>query len=205
MPFLVFEGIDGSGKTTLIQELLKRIQDNPYKCHVFRAPGSTNLGERLRALVLDPTIDVCSESQVFLFLASFSQLITEIKEILRKNELVILDRFFYSTIAYQVYGLKLTKKLIPAIEQSSLNVTPDLVFHLDLSLEEANRRRESHAKDRFESKELAFFERVTEGYKEMQSIYDFTVVDANKPLEEVTESVLEILEKLGVYNDRSNR
>src|ERR1043165_8810424 len=108
MPLIVFEGIDGCGKTTQVEHLTARLKDGGIAFRHLREPGGTELGERQRALLLDPATKACPTAELFGYLQARSQLCHEvIAPTLAAGGLIILDRFYHSTLAYQAYGLGL--------------------------------------------------------------------------------------------------
>ena len=133
--FLTFEGIDGSGKSTQINLLEKKLisEDIPYV--VFREPGGTKLSEKIREILLDRNnINLCATSESLLFVAARTQLMSEkIKPALEKNQFVICDRFADSTVAYQGYGRGVSVQYLEELNNfGTFNIVPDLTILLDI-------------------------------------------------------------------------
>lgn len=192
--FIVLEGGEGSGKSAQM-ERLKRIL--PEGTIFTRDPGGVETGEDIRRLVLSKEArGIDPSTELLLFLAARAQLIAElIAPALESGRMVVCDRFILSTIAYQVYGrqkmeyLPLVKSVFASVHQGCI---PDVTLFLDVSprigLERAHSRLE--APNRFDEEAIQFHERVREGYKKHLGDYGTPlVVDADKPLEEVWQSV----------------
>ncbi|MBN2732111.1 MAG: dTMP kinase, partial [Balneolaceae bacterium] len=137
--FITFEGIDGSGKSTQIALLRNKLLEEGHKVTVFREPGGTEVSEKIRALLLNPDFDIHPVTELLLFSSARAQLISEkVRPLLNKNEVVILDRFYDSTTAYQGYGRSsLPLQDIHRLNKiASHNIVPDITFYLKISLEE---------------------------------------------------------------------
>lgn len=165
---ITFEGIDGSGKSTQISLLKERLIELGHKVEVFREPGGTDVSEMIRGMLLNPELDIDPVTELLLFSSARSQLVAEkVQPLLKKNVIVILDRFYDSTTAYQGFGRK--SMPIEQIHQinaaATHNLVPDFTFYLRLSLEEAAERTKSFEKDRMELSGDSFFERVFEGFE----------------------------------------
>jgi dTMP kinase len=181
---LSFEGIDGCGKTTQINLLKERLEDEQHDVVVYREPGGTELSEQIRAMLLDGE-DMHPVTEMLLFSAARSQLIAQrVQPDLEAGRIVILDRFYDSTTAYQGYG----RDQIPLEQIQQLNhlashqQVPDLTFYLKLELEEARRRTADHEKDRMEKADDAFYLRVIKGFDTLAKQEDrFVTIDATLP------------------------
>jgi dTMP kinase len=175
--FLTLEGLDFSGKSTQADRLLMRLarsrQDEPHRWPpvVFlRDPGGTPLSERLRDVLLDRAhLAMHERTELLLFEASRAQLVEQvIRPALRRGDLVVCDRFYDSTTAYQGYG-----RGLPLEEVMRLNMVatgelrPDLTLLFDVPVDEVERRRRAAGvdADRMESAGRAFYERVRAGYR----------------------------------------
>ncbi|NNE46532.1 MAG: dTMP kinase [Rhodothermales bacterium] len=194
MPLITFEGIDGSGKGTQIRLLRKRCQALGVDSTVFREPGGTLLSERVRPLLLDPALHVEPLAELLLFSAARSQLCEEkIRPLLAEGAVVILDRFYDSTVAYQGGGRQIGD--FDWLSEFNRRVTgglePDRTYYLRVTLEVAARRRRHREEDRLESGGEAFFERVEAAYERIaRENHDRVVsIDGNGPPEEVADAV----------------
>lgn len=167
--FITFEGLDFSGKSTQIQLLSTRLKEAGHNPLVVREPGGTPIGEAIRAILLDPANNALTEaSELFLFEASRSQLVAEvIRPALQEGRIVLCDRYYDSTTAYQGYGRGLPLELLTAMNAfATENVVPILTFFLDIPLEEIERRIQvaKLSRDRMEANTREFYERVRNGY-----------------------------------------
>ena len=162
--FITFEGIDGSGKSTLIDLLAAEMKKQKLKFRKLREPGDTPLGESLRTL-LTTHKSITPLSELALFIAARAQLVQDvIKPALDKGEHIICDRYADSTLAYQGYGRGLDKSLIKRMNAAATQgIVPDLTCLLDLPVEQAAKRRSLNL-DRIERENRAFHERVRNGY-----------------------------------------
>jgi len=172
VPFITFEGVEGCGKSTQLRLLDERLRAAGRDVRATREPGGTPLGERLRALLLDgarPPLDPIAEW--LLFEADRRQHLAEvIRPALAAGAWVLCDRFSDSTEAYQSAGRGLDAAFIDAVDgRVREGVRPDLTLLYDLDAAEglARARRRDARKDRFESEELAFHERVRRRFLEI--------------------------------------
>lgn len=167
---ITFEGIDGCGKTTQIENLLDYLEKRKLKVTVFREPGGTDLSEKIRDLLLHEPVNMDFRTELLLFSAARSQLIIEkVVPRLRNGEIVILDRYYDSTVAYQGYGrssididhIHFLNKL------ATHNTVPDITFYLKITPEVASERTKNNRKDRMERAGSDFFSRVKKGYDKL--------------------------------------
>jgi dTMP kinase len=167
--FISFEGLDYSGKSTQASLLADRLRREGRTVLLLREPGGTRIGERVRDVLLDPSLDEMSdEAELLLFSASRSQLVHEvILPALRRGEAVITDRFHDSTTAYQGYGRGLDPGAVAHINAvATRGVLPDLTLLVEVTVEEIGRRLRAAGKsaDRLERSGWEFYERVRRGY-----------------------------------------
>lgn len=196
---VTFEGIDGSGKSTQIDLLHKYLIDEGYRVKVFREPGGTDVSEMIRGMLLNPEIEIDPVTELLLFSAARSQLVAEkVLPLLQQNVIVILDRFFDSTTAYQGFGRKsVSIKQIKQINKVATHkLKPDLTFYLRLSLEEAAKRTKRFEKDRMERSGDSFFQRVYEGFEHLSKTEErFKNIDAGQDIQAIHQDIVSILEK----------
>jgi dTMP kinase len=167
MAFIVLEGLDGSGKSTLISRLEKTLQQKGKTLRVTREPGGTPLAEKLRNLVLDKEGEAPHpRTEVLIYEASRAQHVEMvIRPHLSRGDWVLCDRFFGSTVAFQVFGRGLDREQIDWLNKYATDgLQPDLTIYLDLSVEVSLSRMQGRSKDRMESEEASFHERVRQGY-----------------------------------------
>jgi dTMP kinase len=176
--FITLEGTEGSGKSTQIQLLAERLRTLGRSVRVLREPGGTPVGEEIRHLLKhsDSNHAMAAETELLLMNASRAQLVREvIRPALAEGEMVLCDRFYDSTTAYQGYGRALDLAQVKRIIDFAIDGTrPDLTLLLEVSPETSEaRRRSRHAagetpsiqRDRIEEADRAFFERVHDGFR----------------------------------------
>jgi len=163
--FITFEGIDGAGKSTHIEAVVSRLQEAGARVVSTREPGGTPLAERVREIFLHESADVLTEA-LLAFAARRDHIRTVIGPALAAGDTVVCDRFTDASFAYQGGGGGLAAAQLEQLEawvQEGLQ--PDLTIWFDLPAEiAAQRRAQARAADRFEQRDLAFFERVRGGY-----------------------------------------
>ncbi len=202
MSFITFEGIDGSGKTTQI-DLLKKLFSN-RKDIIFTAnPGETHLGKELRKILLHRVDLKLSEiNEMFLFFTGIQDNYEKvILPAISQKKIVLCDRYYDSTIAYQGFGRRLDiNKILKLVEVSALpepNIT--ILFRIDFNifLERVDKKG---SKDKIENSKNEFYKSVINGYDELSKIHKnrYVVLDGSKPVELLHRQVKEVL------NDRLN-
>lgn len=200
-----FEGIDGCGKSTQIELLKSYLNSKDISFQVFREPGGTELSEKIRNLLLHEKGEIHPVSELLLFSAARSQLVAEkVIPLLQKNEVVILDRFYDSTTAYQGYGRSSTEiDQISVLNRiASHHVKPDLTFYLRISPDLAAQRTSGIDKDRMERSGSDFFEKVFAGYDLIAEKEErFQIIDATMPPDVIHNSIVDYFDKK--YNSMS--
>jgi dTMP kinase len=203
--FIVFEGGEGSGKSTQARALYSRLRKVGYDVVYTHEPGGTMLGEKLRRWVKWGR-DVTIPAEMLLFLASRSQLVTKvIRPALEKGSIVVCDRFTASTIAYQGYGRGMDLGLLESLNNFVTDgLAPDLVFLMDLDAEEGLSRKK-HKWDAFEREEFIFHQKVRDGYMEiaMADPEKWVVINAELPEIQVGEMIWEQARDFLTYGRRS--
>lgn len=204
--FLVFEGIEGSGKTTQAVKLCARLKDESRRYVLTNEPGGTPLGNRIRSILLDPLEEgMDGLTELMLYSASRRQHVVEIiKPSLERQVPVVCDRFTDSTLAYQGFGRGLSLDRLRTLNEWVTNgLVPDLTVIFDIGVDEGLRRaRERNAagdmmgESRLEAEDLAFHRRVREGYLAMaeENRDRYAVVDAEGSVDQVYERLLELLD-----------
>ena len=165
--FITFEGIDGSGKSTQANFLKNKLQNDGYDVILLREPGGTIISEKIRDLVLNHRASsVSSLTEALLIASSRYQLVNEIiLPALKKNTIVICDRYIDSTIAYQGYGRGINISWLNEINKYSLmHANPELTYLFDLKVEDSMLRIKNKNKDRIEQEGKDFLSKVRNGY-----------------------------------------
>ncbi|MFH1621509.1 MAG: dTMP kinase [Candidatus Omnitrophota bacterium] len=164
--FITFEGPEKSGKSTQAKLLKKYLSKKGFFCLFIREPGSTTLGEKIRKILLDKkNTHIFHFSEMLLYMTARAQLVKEIIEpALKKNKVVICDRFLDSTIAYQGYGLGIDINQIKKIGSFvTKGIKPNITILLDLDDKESL-FKDGHKKDRIELRSASFHKKVKNGY-----------------------------------------
>lgn len=168
--FIVIEGPDGAGKSTLAGGLARRFEQQGCQVVEVREPGGTEVAERARQLVLDPALEVHALSELFLLLAARADLVRKvIAPSLDNGAVVISDRYYYSTFAYQVAGRGLPAASVrEANALATGGLEPDLTIVLDVAPDVGLERRDrASTRDRLELADAGFHERVAVYFREL--------------------------------------
>ena len=202
---IAFEGVEGAGKSTQV-ELLRRALEGRSQVVVTREPGGTPAGERIRALLLDPQVELHPRAEALLFAAARAELVENvIRPALERGAVVLCDRYLDSSLAYQGGARGLGRGPVEQVNRFATGgLLPDLVVLLDLDPADGLRRR-SRDPDRIEAQDLDFHRRVREAFRDLAAADPgrFAVVDATAPVPEiaarVTAAVLPLLEGSGEH------
>lgn len=204
---IVFEGVEGAGKTTQMERLADRLDRARVACSALREPGGTPLGDEIRRLLLDPNTSVAPWSEAFLFLASRAQLVGSVlKPALATGAVVLLDRFVLSTYAYQVAGRGLPEATVRAATRAAMQeLRPDVTLLLTLpptvGIQRAHQRS---VWDRIERAGVEFHERVGGAFaafakpgwqRKHPECGPIDVIDATGTVLEVEQRILATLRK----------
>lgn len=189
---ITFEGIDGCGKTTQFKLAEKWLNRQGFDIACFREPGSTKVAERIRKILLDSRLTMDDTTELLLYEAARADLVAkEMRPALNAGKIVLSDRFYDSTTAYQGYGRKLNLKQIMQLHRVAVgDVHPALTLVFDVPLKVAFARRGKKL-DRLESQSKAFFTRVRKGFLDLAERYPrrVRVIDGTKSPEEIFEAV----------------
>lgn len=206
--FVTFEGIDACGKSIQIRLLEESLKREGLQVRLIREPGGTHLGEDVRHILkhvnYQPPMSPIAE--LLLFNASRAQLVENvIAPALKKGEIILSDRFYDSTRAYQAYGRELNRKMVEQIIDVAVqNTRPDLTILFDISLEESKRRRNfrssKNAKtqvDRFDDETDIFLKKVREGYLDIASHEPerVKIINAERSIAKIRSEVYEAVKK----------
>ena len=194
--FFVFDGIDGSGKSTQLDRAARRLALEGREVLTTREPGGTALAEKIRDLILSPENgEMVPECELLLYGASRAQHVREkILPALGRGAVVLCDRFDLATFAYQGFGRKIPLSLLKSINDIATGgVQPDLTFIFDIGVTAAFTRLSAMNKkrDRLEEGGKEFFFRVSEGFKILarQNPEKIVLLNAERPVEELGEEV----------------
>jgi dTMP kinase len=195
--FISFEGIEGAGKTTLIAGLAVELRSIGAEVFTTREPGGTPFGDAIRSIFVDPQARIEPLAEAFLMNASRAQLVVEcIAPVLKTGAIVLCDRFFDATVAYQGYGRGLDIDMLIRLSLvASQSIAPDITFLLDIDARTSHERVIARgAVDRVEGEDDDFHERVRQGYLDLaQRFGRFIVLDGREPPQRLLEQALEIV------------
>ncbi|CAC6114584.1 thymidylate kinase [Staphylococcus aureus] len=202
--FITFEGPEGSGKTTVINEVYHRLAKD-YDVIMTREPGGVPTGEEIRKIVLEGN-DMDIRTEAMLFAASRREhLVLKVIPALKEGKVVLCDRYIDSSLAYQGYARGIGVEEVRALNEFAINgLYPDLTIYLNVSAEVGRERiiKNSRDQNRLDQEDLKFHEKVIEGYQEIihNESQRFKSVNADQPLENVVEdtyqTIIKYLEKI---------
>ncbi|MBF7025883.1 dTMP kinase [Staphylococcus kloosii] len=202
--FITFEGPEGSGKTTVLQQVAAKLKGE-FETIVTREPGGVSTGEQIREILLEGG-DMDERTEALLFAASRREhLVGKVIPALDQGKVVLCDRYIDSSLAYQGYARGIGVEEVKAINEFAINgLYPDLTIYLDVSVEVGRERIVSNLREqnRLDQEDVAFHEKVVEGYHKVidSDASRFVVIDANQNIDDVVDatykSILKYLEKL---------
>ena len=197
--FITFEGVDGAGKSTHIDEVISFLESQNISVKRTREPGGTKLGEKLRELLLHDEMD--PETETLLMFAARRQHIAEIiKPNLDEGIFVVSDRFTDATYAYQYGGKQVAYSKIQTLEAwVHPDLKADLTLLFDLPVEiSIDRLKKNRAPDKFEKESEAFFNRLRNVYLDLarQHPNRYKIINANQPIETVSHDVIEAIKTI---------
>ena len=196
---IVFEGPDGSGKTSVLTEVKRRLDEDGIDYLDFREPGGTTISEKIRNLIIDnDNIKMTARCECLLFAASRAQLIEEaIRPALDEGKLVLCDRFVLSSLLYQGLGRGLGIDQVREINDFATNkIRADLTIFFDIDYKTAlERKRANFSADRLENEDFDFHKKIFDGYVKMAEKYKDEVkkIDATLSIKEVTDEALKLI------------
>ena len=195
--FITFEGPEGSGKTTVLNQINKLLSEN-YNVISTREPGGVSTGEEIRNILLDgENIDIRTEA--LLFAASRREhLVEKVIPALKNNKVVLCDRYIDSSLAYQGYARGIGIEEVKKINEFAINgLYPDLTIYLNIDAEVERERilKNQRSQNRLDKETLTFHQKVIEGYKTLIKTNPerFKVVDATQSIESVISDTYEII------------
>lgn len=196
---IVFEGPDGSGKTTVLSEVKKRLEKDKIEFLDYREPGGTYISEKIRNIIIDKdNIAMTASCECLLFAASRAQLVEEkIKPALESGKLVLCDRFVLSSLLYQGVGRGLGIDKVKEINDfATAGLRADLTIFFDIDYKTALiRKRENFSADRLESEDFDFHKKIFNAYLDIAERYkkEIKKIDASKSVTEVTDQVMKLI------------
>lgn len=197
--FIVFEGPDGSGKTTILNKVNEILISKGYKTNLLREPGGTFISEKIRDIIIDnENINMDAKTEALLFAASRAQLVSEkIKPLMESGEIILCDRFVLSSLTYQGVGRGLGIDEIKAINDFATDgLKADLTVFFNIDYKDALiRKRANFTADRLENEEFEFHKKIFDAYLDMAKLYkdEICEIDASKSIDEVSKSALDLI------------
>tara|TARA_Y100000589_G_scaffold74994_1_gene68495 strand:+ start:1780 stop:2409 length:630 start_codon:yes stop_codon:yes gene_type:complete len=200
--FIVFEGIDGCGKTTQINEIFNwlpqsKLISNNSSIIKTREPGGSLFGQKLRGLILSNSDDdgPSSLTELLLYSADRAEHVTKIiSPSLKNGDWVLSDRFSGSTLAYQGYGRNIDIEIVKTLEAIACQgEKPDITFLLDISPEESISRRKNQIPDRIESEGIDFLRKVNIGFKKIAKENNWIIIPSSNNKKTITNEIKKIL------------
>lgn len=194
--FISFEGVEGSGKSTQAKLLYKFIKKKITKKVILtREPGGTPFAEKIRNILLDNKIKNNPLTEFFLLMAARNDhVVNKINYYLKKKFIIICDRFFYSTLAYQHYLEGMNKKFISNVQKKIFSrIHPDITFLIDLDKLESKKRISKRNKktNRFDKLSTHDFNKIRNGFLKISKIYKnkITIINGRKSLNEIQKDI----------------
>ena len=192
--WIVFEGIEGAGKSTLVADTAKLLQLQGLEVMTTFEPGSTLIGDELRKGLLSVNnVSMSAETEVLLFMAARAESMEHVPNILKEYDVLLTDRHVESTLAYSGSGHGLDDYRLRVVNGwITRGIRPDLTIYIDIPVEESRRRKDGALLDRIERLDDAFYGRVRQGYWELSRnpwSRRYVMVDGTVPYMEMFEQV----------------
>lgn len=194
-----FEGIEGSGKSTQVERFIELLKSNNQSVSYYREPGGTTFGEKLREAILTSEHKLDPIAEAMLFASARAQLIFQnvLPDLQQDNQVVILDRYLDSSLAYQGHARGLGVDTVLGLHQNGiLTNVPHLTFYLKIDYQTSVERQKARGneKDYFEKEQKEFYEKLIQGYDDAANIFPdrIKVVDATKDIDNVTSQINKI-------------
>lgn len=197
--FIIFEGLDGCGKSTQVSMLTGFLEQRGIKYTYVREPGGTKVGDQIREILLNPETKLSSWGEVLLYAAARAQLVQDvIRPALARGEVVVGDRYLFSSLAYQGYGLEQDVELVRRVNLEAVQgLLPNHVFLLRVTPEMGlSRQAGQRDLDRIELRNHQFFHRVYLGYEKLAATYGFSVLNGSERPEDIHHQVVAKIEHL---------
>ena len=199
-PIIVFEGIEGSGKTTHINLVTKYLKKHKHNFLKIREPGGSLNSEKIRKVILNNKSNFNKKTDLLLYMAARSE---NIEKILKKNykkKIILIDRFIDSTVAYQHFGMGISKNLIDQLNKFLLNgIRPNLTILNLVSKNNLKKRLRSRKnKNRYDKFSFNFYEKVQKGFLKLarKNKKKYTIINSNLDIKYNQHKIIKIIEKL---------
>lgn len=196
--FIVLEGPDGSGKSTMAKKIGEYYREKGREIEFTREPGGTDISEKIREIILNnDNTEMDYKTEALLYAAARAQLVSEkIIPWLKGGKIVISERYIYSSFAYQGIGRGLGIEKIKEINSfATEDLMPNIVFFLDVNPERGLKRKlNMDGGDRLENEDVSFHKQVYDGYKALAKLYpEIKIINAERTIEEIFFDIKEVI------------
>tara|TARA_Y100000741_G_scaffold294588_1_gene234980 strand:- start:1203 stop:1817 length:615 start_codon:yes stop_codon:yes gene_type:complete len=194
-PIIVFEGVEGSGKSYHVKNIQKYFQKKKIKFIKLREPGGTPNSEKIRKIILNNNSNFHKLTDLLLYMASRNENIQNIIKKNYKKKVILIDRFKDSTLAYQHYGMNINKKIINILNSIVLkNIKPNFTFLNVVSMKNLKQRIDRRKKNRYDRFNYRFYDKVQKGFiKIARNKKNYMIVDSN---DNILDNKIKILKKI---------
>ena len=202
-PLIIFEGIECSGKSTQLNNVIIFLKKNKKKFLYLREPGGNKNSEKLRKLILNNKSNFNKFTDFLLYMASRSENMEKIIKKYYKKRIILIDRFIYSTLAYQHYGFGINKNLIDTLNNYILdNVKPDHIFFHTVSNKSLKKRlQKRRIKNKYDKFNFKFYNKVQNGFKKIfKNNKNVTLINSDDHITNNKNTIIKQIERL--LNDR---
>ena len=198
-PLIIFEGIEGSGKSFQINKVAKYLEKKRIKYIKIREPGGSSNSEKIRSLLFSKKSNFNSLTDLFLYIASRNENVNKILSKNYKKKVILIDRFIYSTIAYQHYGMGINFKFINSLNKIVLkDIKPTHIFLHTVSISNMNKRLKSRKNNnRYDKFDKKFYNRVQKGFiKMLKRKKNVTIINSDNLIENNTNKIINKIKNL---------
>ena len=197
-PIIVFEGIEGSGKSYHIKNVQKYLKKNNIKYIKLREPGGSINSEKIRKLILNKSSNFKNLTDLFLYMAARNENYHSIIKKNYKKKVILIDRFVDSTLAYQHYGMGISKNLILLLNKIILkNITPNFTFLNIVNMKNLKLRLNKRPKNRYDKFSSIFYKKVQNGFiKLSKNKKKYIIINSNKKISENKNKILKKINHL---------
>ena len=196
-PIIVFEGIEGSGKTLHVKNVENYLKKKKIKFVKFREPGGSKNSEKIRKLILSKNSNFNKLTDLLLYLAARNENYEKVIKKNYKKRIILIDRFIDSTIAYQHYGMGINKKIIASLNNIILkNIKPNFTFLNIVSMKNLKiRLRKRLKKNRYDNFNLSFYNKAQKGFINLSNKKNYMIINSDK---EIFENKKMIIKKINL-------
>ena len=197
-PIIVFEGIEGSGKTLHVKNVENYLKKKKIKFVKFREPGGSKNSEKIRKLILNKNSNFNKLTDLLLYLAARNENYEKIIKKNYKKRIILIDRFIDSTIAYQHYGMGINKKIIASFNKIILkNIKPNFTFLNIVSMKNLKIRLRKRLKmNRYDNFNLSFYNKAQKGFINLSNKKNYMIINSDKEIYENKKMIIKKINSL---------